>query len=88
VRPLKRRTLVERVGIVQMAVALVALTLVALLTSLTVTTVLTRKTDEALEQVAARVTGVLEGLARRPRLGFGAEGNPGAQARRHESRGS
>jgi signal transduction histidine kinase len=60
VRPLKRRTLADRVGRVQTLVALVALALVALVTSLTVTAVLTRKTDEALEQVSARVTGVLE----------------------------
>lgn len=57
---MKRRTLVDRVSLVQTLAVLVALALVALVTSLTVTAVLTRKTDEGLEQVAARVAGVVQ----------------------------
>jgi signal transduction histidine kinase len=57
---LKRRTLVDRVGLIQTVVALVALAMVALVTSVTVTAVLTRKTDDALEQVSARVAGVVQ----------------------------
>lgn len=57
---MRRRTLVARVGLVQTVVALVALALVALVTSITGAALLTRKTDEAIDQVSKRVAGVLQ----------------------------
>lgn len=61
---MERRTLANRVGLVQTVVALVALAPVALVTTLTVTAVLTRKKDEAPEQVSTPVAGVVQGASR------------------------
>jgi signal transduction histidine kinase len=56
---MRRRTLAGRVALVQTVVTLLTLAVVTLATSAVVSTLLTRKTDDVLEQVSARIVGVV-----------------------------